>query len=168
MLQQEISVIDFLAAMNSFAPLFCKIIDSSIWEEPDNVRIVFITMLLKQDRDGVVRGSAYNIAKWANKTEDDVLEALGVLSSPDTRRKEPQPHDGRRVMRVEDGWLLLNAKKYQDEMRAIFRRARNAAWMKNHRMRSGGTLAERNAIAEGGLLGEGNERVEQHKAVGDV
>lgn len=94
---------------------------------------VFITLLAKQDRDHVVRGSAYNIAKWANKTEAEVLEALKVLSEPDKRRLEPQEHEGRRIQKVEDGWLLLNGEKYQRLMMEMFRRTRNAEAMRKRR-----------------------------------
>ena len=102
--------------------------DSSVWSEDDLVRIIFITMLAKKDSDHVVRGSAYQIGRWANKDESEVLKALKVLASPDKKRLEPQPHDGRRIEKVEDGWLMLNGEEYrlkvQDEMRkARLRRA---------------------------------------------
>jgi len=108
--------------MNTWAPLFSKIVDSSLWCEPDFVVKVFITMMAKKDADHIVRGSAFNIASWARKTEKETLEALRILSSPDTRRLEPQPFEGRRIERVEDGWLVLNGKAYQDLMRGINRR----------------------------------------------
>lgn len=139
--------------MSNFTPLWEKIVESSVWEESDLVVKVFITLLAKQDRDHVVRGSAYNIAKWANKTEIEVLEALKVLSEPDKRRLEPQEHEGRRIQKVEDGWLLLNGEKYQRLMLESFRRARNALAMSERRARqraqmaSSGTQAERNFVA---------------------
>lgn len=105
-----------------YAPLFAKIVDSSLWEEPDYVVKIFITMLVKKDKDGVVSGSAFNISRWAKKGEAEVLEALKILSSPDTRRLEPQPFEGRRIERVEGGWLILNADHYQREMQAANRR----------------------------------------------
>ena len=117
-------------ATHTWTPLWSKIVDSSIWSEPDTVRIVFVTMLAKKDSDHVVRATAFNIAKWANKTEEEVLKALKVLSSPDKKRLEPQPHEGRRIEKVEDGWLMLNGEEYrkmvQDEMRkARLRRAQD-------------------------------------------
>lgn len=108
--------------MNTWAPLFSKIVDSSLWCEPDYVVKVFITMLAKKDADHIVRGNAFNIASWSRKTEKEVLEALRILSSPDKRRLEPQPFDGRRIERVDDGWLVLNGQAYQDMMRGINRR----------------------------------------------
>lgn len=122
--------------MNTWAPLFSKIVDSSLWCEPDFVVKVFITMLAKKDADHVVRGSAFNIASWAKKTEKEALEALRVLSSPDTRRLEPQPFDGRRIERVEGGWLVLNGQSYQDLMRGINRRQYKAAKQAEYRAKS--------------------------------
>ena len=117
-------------ATDTWTPLWSKIVDSSIWFEPDVVRIVFITMLAKKDSDHVVRGTAFNIAKWSNKTESEVISALKVLSSPDNKRIEKQPFDGRRIEKVDDGWLMLNGEEYRrkvsDEMRkARLRRAQN-------------------------------------------
>lgn len=108
--------------MNYYVPVFERIVDSSLWSEPDFVVKVFITMLVKKDKDGVVRGNAYNIGQWARKPEKEVLEALKILSSPDQKRLEPQPNEGRRIERVEDGWLILNAGFYQNLMRQANRR----------------------------------------------
>jgi hypothetical protein len=117
----------------AFTPLFSCIVDSSLWEENDGVVKVFMTMLAKQDRDYVVRGSAYNIAKWSNKKEADVLDALAVLSAPDTKRLEKQEFEGRRIERVEDGWLILNGALYAKRMRLLFERARKTKWERDNR-----------------------------------
>ena len=126
--------------MNTWAPLWSGIVDSSIWQEDDSVRIIFVTMLAKKDSDHVVRASAFNIGKWANKTEKEVLSALKVLQSPDKRRIEKQPFDGRRVEKVEDGWLILNGETYRkmvsEEMRkARLRRAQTAYREKKKKVR---------------------------------
>lgn len=114
--------------MDTWTPLFSKIVDSSLWLEPDHVRIVFITLLAKKDADFVVRGSAFNIAQWSKKTEKEVVDALRRLSSPDKKRLEPQPHEGRRIQKVEDGWLILNGKYYRELMVAANERARKRRW----------------------------------------
>lgn len=121
------------AMMNRYIPLFSQIVDSSLWCEDDGVCKVFMTLLAKQDADHVVRGSAFAIGRWANKSEPDVLKALEILSSPDKTRVEPQAHDGRRIERVADGWLILNGAKYQEMMQDANRRARNAARMRTYR-----------------------------------
>lgn len=122
--------------MNSWSPVFSKIIDSSIWLEPDHVRIVWITMLAKKDSDHVVRANAFMIASWSKKTEAEVLEALKVLSSPDKRRLEPQPFGGRRIERVDDGWLILNGQVYEEEMRKTSRRIYQARKQREYRERA--------------------------------
>jgi hypothetical protein len=56
---------------------------------------------------------------------DQFLEAIEILESPDRDQSIPQPFEGRRIEKKEDGWLVLNGEKYQDIMRQINKRA---AW----------------------------------------
>lgn len=123
--------------MDTFTPLFSKVVQSSLWDETDLVVKVYMTMLAMKDPDHVVRATAYGIAREARKTEAEVLEVLRVLSLPDQRRLEPQEFDGRRIERVSEedggGWLILNGAKYQRMMAVVFRRARNAEAMRRAR-----------------------------------
>lgn len=96
--------------------------DSSLWTEDDTTIKVFLTMLALKDRDHVVRNNAFGIATRAHKTEAEVLRSLEILSAPDTRRIEPQEHEGRRIEKVEDGWLILNGEKYRDMINICYRR----------------------------------------------
>jgi hypothetical protein len=86
--------------MDFYTPIFSKIVDSSLWSEPDYVVKVFLTMLAKKDKDFVVRGNAYNISQWAKKTEEETIKALKILAAPDTQRIEKQPFEGRRIEKV--------------------------------------------------------------------
>jgi hypothetical protein len=124
--------------MIHYVPVFSKIVDSSLWCEPDLVIKVFLTMLVKKDKDNIVRANAFNISLWSRKTEKEVLEAIEVLSNPDTRRIEPQPHEGRRIQKVEEGWLILNGQSYQDAFRAEAIRAKNARSQASFRNRQKG------------------------------
>lgn len=119
--------------MNRYTPLFSSVVDSSIWDEEDYVVKIFITMLVLQDADHVVRLNAYNLGKRAKKTEAEVLKALKILASPDKKRLEPQPHEGRRIQRVEEGWLLLNGAFYIEAMRKANRNAYQAAKQRQYR-----------------------------------
>lgn len=121
--------------MSVYTPLFQKIVFSSLWEEDDFVVKVFLTMLAKQDSDHVVRCNAYELGKWAHKNEAVALEALAILSAPDTKRIEAQPFDGRRIEKVEDGWLILNGAMYQKIMQEVNRRAYQRRWMADKRKR---------------------------------
>jgi len=114
--------------MNRYTPLYSKIVDSSAWELPDHIRIVWITLLAQQDRDHVVRLNIRELMKKSNEPESAVVEALRVLSSPDERRKDypefgdVQKNEGRRIRKVADGWLILNGEAYQREMTRLNRR----------------------------------------------
>lgn len=122
--------------MSQYTPLFNRIVDSSLWEEPLHVRIVFITMLTKRDRDDIVEGSAFNISRWAKVTEEEAMNALKVLSSPDKRRLEPQPFEGRRIERVpgdEPAWLILNGHVYRKILSEMRSRESKAEWARKHR-----------------------------------
>jgi hypothetical protein len=117
-----------------FTPLFSNVVYSTLWTESDLVVKVFLTMLAKMGRDYVVKANSFNISLWANKTEEEVLKALKVLMSPDTKRVEKQEFEGRRVKKVDDGWLLLNGKKYDEKMRLMFERARKTRWARDNRV----------------------------------
>jgi hypothetical protein len=112
-----------------------QIVDSSLWTEEYYVRILFTTMLAKKDSDHVVRATAYNLHRWANITQEECLKGLKILSSPDKKRLDPQEHDGRRIQKVEDGWLILNGAKYEAMMRQIAEQARKARWARENRAR---------------------------------
>ncbi len=143
--------------MDFYTPLFQKVVDSSLWDEPDYVIKVFLTMIAKKDRDQVCRGSAYNIAQWSRKKEADVLNALEILAKPDTKRLEPQPHEGRRIERVSDGWLILNGKYYQDLMGVVNRRAKKAQYEKIRRDKNKIPASQDKPASGAYLVREGNE-----------
>ena len=119
----------------SYTPLWSTIVLSSLWDEPDVVCKVFITMLAVRDYDHVVRLSAYNLARAARKEEWEVLAALKVLAAPDTKRREKQKYDGRRIEKVSDGWLILNGEFYQEMMRKANRRSYKRQWQREHRQK---------------------------------
>lgn len=110
--------------MIHWTPLWSMIVDSSIWSEPDYVCKIFVTMLALKDSDDVCRYNAYQLAQRAHKTEQEVLDALRVLASPDSRRIEQQEHEGRRIKAVQDGWLILNGQKYREMVSIQMKRAR--------------------------------------------
>lgn len=112
--------------MQSYAPLFGEVVDSSLWKEPEHVRVVFMTLLAMKDWDHVVRMPLHKIGNKANVGDGKFLDAMKILSEPDRFTTIPQPHEGRRIKEVEGGWLVLNGDHYQELMRKLNRRA-NAA-----------------------------------------
>lgn len=123
--------------MNTWAPLWSGIVDSSLWEETGDVVKVFMTMLATKDADHVCRLDAYKVGRKCNLDELVVLDIFKLLASPDKRRKVPQEFEGRRIRAVEDGWLILNGAKYREmvseEMRKSRLRKAQAAFRERHK-----------------------------------
>lgn len=117
--------------MIGYTPLFSSVVDSSLWEEPLHVRVLFLTMLSVKDWDHVVRVSDHHLRRKANLSSDkELLDGLRILSSPDKRTQIEQPFNGRRIEKVEDGWLILNGEKYQAIMKRINLQSK---WARNKR-----------------------------------
>jgi hypothetical protein len=117
-----------------YVKVFQDILDSSIWDEDLATRIVWLTMLIMADEDGVVRASESGVRRRAAVTEDQISKAIKTLLSPDSDSKD-QAHDGRRIERMEGGWQVLNYKKYR-EIRTKKQRKdaeRQARWRARHR-----------------------------------
>lgn len=115
----------------SYAPIFDTMLGSSLWEESYEVRVCFVSMLVMKDHNFIVRGTAKHISRMANMKEQEVIECLKILESPDSRRVEVQEFEGRRIRRVNEAghvpaWLILNGSKYVDLMRAQSGRSKAA------------------------------------------
>lgn len=97
----------------SFTKLDSSLTASSIWAEPDSVRIVWVTMLSMADKEGNVKASVPGLAHLARKTIAETEHALSVLSAPDVHsgRKELE---GRRITEVAGGWHLVTHAFYRE------------------------------------------------------
>lgn len=100
----------------SFAKLYGSILDSTIWQESLPTKVVWITMLAMADADGCVAASVPGLTKRAGVIRIDCEEALKILAAPDTDSKTPD-YEGRRIEKIEGGWVILNHRKYR-EMRS--------------------------------------------------
>lgn len=120
--------------MNGYTKLFGSLVGSTIWREPDHVRIVWITMLALKNRFDVVEASLPGLADFARVSIAKCEEALKVLMAPDkySRSKE---HEGRRIEEVDGGWVVLNGEKYRTKMSLDERREANRIYQQNCRDR---------------------------------
>jgi hypothetical protein len=149
--------------MTGYTKLFGSIIGSTIWREPDHVRLVWITMLALKDRNQKVEASVPGLADFAKVSVENCRKALKVLSSPDpdSRSKE---YEGRRIREVDGGWVILNGEKYREKMNQDERREANRLYQKRFRerqkqLRSGaplaGELAHKRAFEAGEVDADG-------------
>lgn len=86
-------------------------------------------MLAMADEHGKVEASTSGLARFANVTIGQCREALKALSEPDSDSRT-ENNEGRRVRKVEGGWLILNYLKYR-EMRSpkqVAEAERKAKW----------------------------------------
>jgi len=104
-----------------YVKLFQKILDSTIWLEDDRTRIVWITLLAMCDEDGIVDAPLPAIASRARVEVEACRVAMDKFQEPDpdSRTKD---HEGRRIKKLDEGWLVLNHRKYRDMMSLEHRR----------------------------------------------
>lgn len=107
-----------------FTKLFSSILDSTIWQESAETKIVWITMLAMVDRNGEVHASIPGLASRAKVTLSECECALVSFKSPDpySRTKD---NEGKRIEDIDGGWLLLNHSKYRALLSAEERREYN-------------------------------------------
>lgn len=122
--------------MVGYTKLFGSIIASTIWREPDHVRLVWITMLAAANQHGVVEASVPGLADFARVTVDQCRDALRVLSAPDPDSRTSD-HEGRRIEVIEGGFKLLNHAKYRGKLNEDDRREYKRRWTAESRRRSG-------------------------------
>lgn len=122
--------------MTGYTKLFGSLVASSIWGEASATKVVWITMLAMANRDGVVEASVPGLATLSRESRADTETALRLLESPDpdSRSKE---HEGRRIQKVDGGWLILNHAKYRAKLNAEERKEYNKLkqreWRANHK-----------------------------------
>ncbi len=96
-----------------FTKLFNTIITSSIWNEDNETRIVWITMLALSNKEGVVNASMSGLAVMARLPVETCKKAVERLSSPDSDSRTAEK-EGRRIEKVEGGWQIINYVKYRN------------------------------------------------------
>lgn len=121
--------------MAGYTKLFSSIVTSTVWREPDHVRLVWITLLALSDRHGVAEASIPGLADMAKVTLELCEDAILKLSSPD-RYSRTKDFEGRRLEECDGGWRLINHGKYRAKMSADDRREYNRLKQAEHRAKA--------------------------------
>lgn len=132
----------------AFAKLDCNIVDSSLWGDRD-ARDIFITALCKAEPHelreehpalktretlesgfvvppgwyGFVPAAGPGLVRAAGIDMENGIEALERLASPDPDSRDPA-YDGRRLVRVNGGYIVLNFNKYREKDHTAAERSR--------------------------------------------
>lgn len=117
-----------------YTKLFGALVASSIWDEDDKTRILWITMLALKNKNHVVEGTENWLALTARMSLEECRASLVKLESPD-RLSRSSSHEGRRIERVEGGWLILNGEYYQKVLSREETRIYNASKQREYRAR---------------------------------
>lgn len=158
-----------------FVKLDCGILTSTIWDDYD-ARMIFLTaLLMAEPREfqepvpqihvrklentgwsappgwyGFVPAAGSGIVRRAGGMSiEDGLNALERLGAPEQESRS-QEHDGRRLIRVNGGFLVLNYEKYRERDYTAAERTRR--WRERNRVTRNGDADTRNvtqAEAEG-------------------
>jgi hypothetical protein len=121
--------------MAGYTKLFNSILDSTIWQESNATRLLWITMLAMSNKSGAVQASVPGLARRAGIELGECERGLLCLESPDPYSRTPD-HEGRRIRCVDGGWELLNHAKYRDllslEERREYNKKKQAEWRAKH------------------------------------
>lgn len=113
-------------------PLDESLLSSSLLSEGPDVVATWALLIASANRQGESHLTVPFIASVLRVSEERVEAAFEVLTSPDKRSRNKE-HGGRRIIAVEDGWLLVSHAKYREKasrMKAAERQERYIARMK--------------------------------------
>ncbi|MCJ7823954.1 MAG: hypothetical protein MUP44_03575, partial [Anaerolineales bacterium] len=125
---------DKYMSITGYTKLFGTIVGSTIWREPKETKILWITMLAMSDKDGHVDAAIPGLANFAGLTIPETEASLQTLLSPD-HYSRTKTAEGRRVEEIPGGWKLINHAKYRDMMNADSRREYLKIKQQEHRAR---------------------------------
>jgi hypothetical protein len=124
----------------AYSKLHSSIVHSSLWTEPDHIRILFITLLAIADSEGYVFGSRNGLIRLANLDPDDCAQTdpFQALLDPDKDSSDllrnPE-NEGRRIEAVPGGFRILNFLHYRGLRHDGDRRDTNREAQRRHRER---------------------------------
>jgi len=131
----------------NWTPFWSDILTSSLWslgkpqlpeeerERGKNAKLLFLTMIALANQEGFVSAAIDGLADQARLTEEETLEALKILESPDKKSRNKE-HDGRRVEEVDGGWRITGYARHWERVQAEKRRAQLRIAQAKHRMKS--------------------------------
>lgn len=117
-----------------YAKLFSRITESSLMEEPINVRYVFVMMLAIADPKGYVIGTDVAIARRLNMPTNEFQRCADVLMQPDEDSNSKE-EEGRRILQSdgERGYKIVNYLTYRDMQDQEQRREYMRTYMQKRR-----------------------------------
>jgi hypothetical protein len=120
---------------------------SSVWQEPHDVRVAWVTMLLLTNYHGEVKAAIPALAMHNAVSVSRMEEIIKIFLSPDPYSKS-KDYDGRRLMEIDGGWQVINYPKYRDGLKQPDRTAKVRQQRKRERDKEdchGASVTERDS-----------------------
>lgn len=96
----------------SYTKLFSSIVTSTIWTEDADTCKIWVTMLAIANKHGEVQASIPGLAQIAGMGLEATELAIEKFLAPD-KYSRTSDDEGRRIEKIDGGWLLLNHAKYR-------------------------------------------------------
>lgn len=116
----------------NYTVLKSSIVNSSIWNEDSDTRVIWITMLALRNKDGEVFASIGGLAHQARVSREKTIEAVNKFLAPDPDSSSKE-NEGRRIVEIAGGWRLLNHERVKAEAVAANKTVYMAGYMKDKR-----------------------------------
>lgn len=107
-----------------YTKLFSSITDSTIWQEDNETRLVWVTLLAMSNADGYVGAAMPGIAHRARVSLEATERAMAKFMAPDPHSRSKE-HEGRRIAETDRGWFILNYKRFREMRSAEARKLQN-------------------------------------------
>lgn len=125
--------------MNEFAKIYASFFTGSMRTTPPHTRLVFQALLLLSSPEGLVRVMPDTLAGFVGGiSEEQVLESLRILQSPDPDSASPE-EEGRRIVPWGMGkhvYRIVNYQKYRRKDREQERLEYKREWDRANRSRA--------------------------------
>lgn len=115
-----------------YTPVFRDFLTSSMWATDTATRCVWIWFLLMADPEGFVVGTVPGVAQQAGVTLEQAKAAIDLLESPDPYSSTPEL-EGRRLVKVQRGWHIVNFVAYRERAKLEAEKARKRTWAQKKR-----------------------------------
>lgn len=114
-----------------YTKVYSQFWNSSLADAPPFARLLFLALLSMADEHGEITATMSAIARFANLPIEDVEQAMEILQAPDPDSTSPD-HDGRRILRDGNHWLVVNYAKYYERGRNEDRKEYKRNWDREH------------------------------------
>lgn len=147
-----------------FAKLFSRITESSLMEEPLEVRYVFVMLLAICDSTGHVIGTDVAIARRMNVSPESFRKCAEALMQPDSDSNS-KVEEGRRIVasQGERGYHVVNYLTYREMKTTEQRREYMKAYMKQRRETQRVKQGVNKRKQKVAVLGHAEEEAEEEK-----